>query len=153
MFQLLLSVPKRFVKASLGQQCGVWTVSRHRAGLQHIDAVRVRYVGKAVRDDDDRPAPGQRADLSHDVVFALHVNVGCGFVEHIDRAVVQQRPGKRKAVALPAVEVHLSDVSAREAFRQVSYAGMACEKTYAGHGFEGYRLAMEYLCRREEKHD
>lgn len=58
-----------------------------------------------------------------------------------------------KAVALPAVEVHLSDVSAREAFRHVSYAGMACEKTYAGHGFEGYRLAMEYLCRREEKHD
>ena len=58
-----------------------------------------------------------------------------------------------KAVALPAVEVHLSDVSAREAFRQVSYAGMACEKTYAGHGFESYRLAMEYLCRREEKHD
>ena len=58
-----------------------------------------------------------------------------------------------KAVALPAVEVHLSDVSAREAFRQVSYAGMACEKTYTGHGFEGYKLAMEYLCRREEKHD
>ena len=58
-----------------------------------------------------------------------------------------------KAVALPAVEVHLSDVNAREAFRHVSYAGMACEKTYAGHGFEGYRLAMEYLCRREEKHD
>ena len=58
-----------------------------------------------------------------------------------------------KAVALPAVEVHLSDVSAREAFRQVSYAGMACEKTYAGHGFEGYKLAMEYLCRREEQHD
>ena len=58
-----------------------------------------------------------------------------------------------KAVALPAVEVHLSDVIALEAFRQVSYAGMACEKTYAGHGFEGYRLAMEYLCRREEKHD
>ena len=58
-----------------------------------------------------------------------------------------------KAVALPAVEVHLSDVNARETFRHVSYAGMACEKTYAGHGFEGYRLAMEYLCRREEKHD
>lgn len=58
-----------------------------------------------------------------------------------------------KAVALPAVEVHLSDVNARETFRHVSYAGMACEKTYAGHGFEGYKLAMEYLCRREEKHD
>ena len=50
-----------------------------------------------------------------------------------------------KAVALPAVEVHLSDVSARETFRQISYAGMACEKTFAGFGFDGYRLAVEYL--------
>ena len=50
-----------------------------------------------------------------------------------------------KAVALPAVEVHISDVSAREAFRQISYAGMACIKTYAGFGFEGYRMALEYL--------
>ncbi len=50
-----------------------------------------------------------------------------------------------KAVALPAVEVHLSDVSAREDFRQISYAGMACEKTFAGFGFDGYRLAIEYL--------
>lgn len=50
-----------------------------------------------------------------------------------------------KAVALPAVEVHLSDVSAREPFRQVSYAGMACLKTYAGLGFEGYRQALRFL--------
>ena len=50
-----------------------------------------------------------------------------------------------KAVALPAVEVHLSDVSAREAFRQISYAGMACVKTYMGLGFEGYRQAILYL--------
>lgn len=50
-----------------------------------------------------------------------------------------------KAVALPAVEVHLSDVNAREPFRQVSYAGMACEKTIAGHGFEGYAMAIAYL--------
>ena len=50
-----------------------------------------------------------------------------------------------KAVALPAVEVHISDVSQREAFRQISYAGMACVKTFAGFGFEGYRMAAEYL--------
>ena len=50
-----------------------------------------------------------------------------------------------KAVSIPAVEVHLSDVSKREAFRHVSYAGMACEKTYAGYGFDGYRMAIEYL--------
>ena len=50
-----------------------------------------------------------------------------------------------KAVALPAVEVHLSDVSQRESFRQISYAGMACVKTYMGIGFEGYRQAILYL--------
>ena len=49
-----------------------------------------------------------------------------------------------KAVALPAVEVHISQVSAREPFRQISYAGMACLKTYMGLGFEGYRQAI--LC-------
>lgn len=50
-----------------------------------------------------------------------------------------------KAVALPAVEVHLSDVGAREEFRHVSYAGLACVKTFAGYGFEGYRMAVEFL--------
>ena len=50
-----------------------------------------------------------------------------------------------KAVGLPAVEVHLSDVSKREDFRQVSYVRLACCKTFAGHGFEGYRMAAEYL--------
>lgn len=50
-----------------------------------------------------------------------------------------------KAVNLPAVEVHISDVSTRESFRQISYAGMACIKTYMGHGFEGYAMAVRYL--------
>ena len=46
---------------------------------------------------------------------------------------------------LPAVEVHISDVSAREAFRQISYAGMACVKTIMGQGLDGYRQAIEFL--------
>lgn len=50
-----------------------------------------------------------------------------------------------KAVGIPAVEVHLTDVNAREDFRKISYAGMACMKTYAGFGFEGYSMALEYL--------
>ena len=50
-----------------------------------------------------------------------------------------------KAVALPAVEVHISDVASRESFRQVSYAGMACEKTFAGLGFDGYVQAIRFL--------
>ena len=50
-----------------------------------------------------------------------------------------------KAVGLPAVEVHISDVDAREDFRKISYAGLACEKTIKGLGFEGYRQAILYL--------
>lgn len=50
-----------------------------------------------------------------------------------------------KAVSIPAVEVHISQVDAREPFRQVSYAGMACEKTIKGLGLEGYRQAILYL--------
>ena len=50
-----------------------------------------------------------------------------------------------KAVQIPAVEVHISDVSRRESFRQVSYAGMACIKRFIGLGFEGYRQAVLYL--------
>lgn len=49
------------------------------------------------------------------------------------------------AVNLPAVEVHISDVYAREAFRQISYAGMACVKTVMGQGLDGYRQAIEFL--------
>ena len=50
-----------------------------------------------------------------------------------------------KAVQIPAVEVHISDVPRRESFRQISYAGMACIKSYIGLGFEGYRQAILYL--------
>ena len=50
-----------------------------------------------------------------------------------------------KAVAIPAVEVHISDVSQREDFRQISYAGKACVKTYMGLGLEGYRQAILWL--------
>ena len=50
-----------------------------------------------------------------------------------------------KAVSIPAVEVHISDVDAREPFRQVSYAGMYCEKTVKGQGLRGYAVAMRYL--------
>lgn len=50
-----------------------------------------------------------------------------------------------KAVGLPAVEVHLTDPSAREAFRHISYAGLACEAHFVGMGFAGYQQALAYL--------
>ena len=50
-----------------------------------------------------------------------------------------------KAVGIPAVEVHISNVDAREAFRQISFPGMYCEKTIKGQGLDGYRQAIVYL--------
>ena len=50
-----------------------------------------------------------------------------------------------KAVGIPAVEIHISDVRSRESFRQISYAGMACIHTIMGQGLDGYRQAMVYL--------
>ena len=50
-----------------------------------------------------------------------------------------------KAVSIPAVEVHISDVNERETFRHISYAGMACVKTIVGHGTNGYLEAIDYL--------
>ena len=50
-----------------------------------------------------------------------------------------------KAVGIPTVEVHISDVSQREDFRQISYARLACCKTIMGRGLEGYREAILYL--------
>ena len=50
-----------------------------------------------------------------------------------------------KAVGIPTVEVHISELSKREAFRQISYVRAACVKTITGHGLEGYLEAMDYL--------
>ena len=54
-------------------------------------------------------------------------------------------PDAIKAVAIPAVEVHISDVDAREEFRKISFVRAACVKTIAGHGTNGYLEAIDYL--------
>ena len=56
-----------------------------------------------------------------------------------------------KSVSIPAVEVHISDIDSREAFRQISYAGMYCEKTIKGQGLDGYRQAIAYLIEKYSK--
>jgi len=50
-----------------------------------------------------------------------------------------------KAVSIPTVEVHISKVNEREEFRKVSYVSLACIRTFAGYGFNGYVLAMDEL--------
>ncbi|MBR3741568.1 MAG: type II 3-dehydroquinate dehydratase [Clostridia bacterium] len=56
-----------------------------------------------------------------------------------------------KAVNLPAAEVHLTDITKRESFRQISYAGMACQAHFIGLGFEGYGKALEWMKEQIEK--
>ena len=55
-----------------------------------------------------------------------------------------------KAVAIPAVEVHISEVDKREEFRQISYVRLACFATITGHGVNGYPEAMDLLRERYE---
>ena len=50
-----------------------------------------------------------------------------------------------KAVAIPTVEVHISDVNSREGFRRFSYVSLYAKKTIAGYGFDGYRMGLETL--------
>ena len=56
-----------------------------------------------------------------------------------------------KAVGIPTVEVHISDVSKREDFRQVSFVRAAAKKTIMGQGFDGYLQAMDYLMESEKR--
>lgn len=51
-----------------------------------------------------------------------------------------------KAVGIPTVEVHISDINTREEFRRHSYVSLIAQKTICGLGFEGYREALKYLC-------
>ena len=57
-----------------------------------------------------------------------------------------------KAVGLPTVEVHLSDINRREPFRKISYVSAACVKTITGKGFAGYWEALLFLKEYERKH-
>ena len=51
-----------------------------------------------------------------------------------------------KAVGIPTVEVHISDINTREEFRRHSFVSLVAKKTIAGFGFDGYRMALEYFC-------
>ena len=49
------------------------------------------------------------------------------------------------AVAIPTVEVHLTDTKSREDYRKVNFITPCCVKTFQGHGFDSYRMAIEFL--------
>ena len=103
---------------------------------------------------DHAAARGVEAELyqsNHegDLVYSIHAAYGNtdgivinpGAYTHTSVALLDAV----KAVGIPTVEVHISDVSAREAFRQVSYIRAACAATISGHGLRGYLEAMDLL--------
>ena len=62
-------------------------------------------------------------------------------------------PDALRAVGLPAVEVHLSDITQREPFRRISYIRAACIASVIGHGFDGYTEAMDLLLAHLQQRD
>ena len=52
-----------------------------------------------------------------------------------------------KAVSIPAVEVHMSDIQKREEFRHLSVTAPACIAQIRGHGFESYTMAIDMLAK------
>lgn len=91
-----------------------------------------------------------------DLVDSIHR----AYFEHFDGIVIN--PGAYthtsialldalKAVKLPAVEVHISNVEERENFRQISYIRSACVKSIIGEGFAGYTMALDYLAESVKK--
>ena len=76
---------------------------------------------------------------SYQVIDGIVINPGA--YTHTSVAILDAA----KAVAIPMVEVHISEVDKREEFRQISYIRYACEKTITGHGVNGYLEAIDYL--------
>ena len=52
-----------------------------------------------------------------------------------------------KSIGIVSIEVHLTDISKRESYRHFSFLKDVCVKTFAGFGFDSYKMAIEYLCK------
>ncbi len=120
--------PEIYGKADYAALCAVIREAAQEAGVE-ADIVQSNHEGELV--DWIQQALGRYDGIVINPAAYTHTSVAI-----LDAL---------KAVALPAVEVHLSDIDRREPFRRVSYAGMACVKTFCGMGFEGYRAAIRFL--------
>ena len=98
-------------------------------GFEQVEVVQSNHEGDII--DMIQPALGSFDGIVINPAAYTHTSVGI-----LDAL---------KAVGLPAVEVHISDISEREDFRQVSYARLACFATVMGEGLNGYAHALELL--------
>lgn len=100
-----------------------------KAGFEHVVVYQSNHEGAII--DKIQEALGMYDGIVINPAAYTHTSIGI-----LDAL---------KAVGLPAVEVHISDVDAREEFRQGSYAGMACFARVTGEGLAGYAHALELL--------
>ena len=90
-FQFLLGAPKIGVCAILGQQRVVIALLNDISLIQYVDVIRTCHIGKAVGDQDHSFSFCQRVDFLHNIIFALHIDIGGGFIKDVHRTVVEQR--------------------------------------------------------------
>lgn len=116
-----------------------------------IDELRRRYDGTLVIDHLQSNHEGvliDRLQAAADEPNLLGVVLNAGAYTHTSVAL---RDAVSSIAPLPVVEVHLSNVQAREDFRHRSLIGVVCRGVIAGFGTDSYRLAVEALTKREEK--
>lgn len=116
-----------------------------------IDELRRRYDGTLVIDHLQSNHEGvliDRLQAAADEPNLLGVVLNAGAYTHTSVAL---RDAVSGIAPLPVVEVHLSNVQAREDFRHRSLIGAVCRGVIAGFGTDSYRLAVEALTKREEK--
>ena len=116
-----------------------------------IDELRRRYNGTLVIDHLQSNHEGvliDRLQAAADEPNLLGVVLNAGAYTHTSVAL---RDAVSSIAPLPVVEVHLSNVQAREDFRHRSLIGAVCRGVIAGFGTDSYRLAVEALTKREEK--
>ena len=94
---------------------------------------------------------GELVDKIHEAYFkgAVGIVINPAAYTHTSIALLDAV----KSVKIPTVEVHISKLSEREDFRQVSYIGLACKKTVSGKGFAGYTEAIDFLLEGDKNED
>ena len=120
--------PDIYGKKTYADLCAMIRTHAEKIGVE-VEIRQTNYEGKLV--EDIQNALGRFDGIVINPAAYTHTSVAI-----LDAA---------KAVNLPMVEVHISDVPAREAFRQISYIRAACLTCITGHGFEGYLEAMDLL--------
>lgn len=121
--------PDKYGKKSYADLVKYIKASAKELGVS-VAVVQSNYEGKIVD-------AIQRAHRRYDGIV-----INAGAYTHTSIAILDAL----KAVDIPTVEVHLTDIYAREEFRHLSYISMCAQKTICGKGFEGYREALEFFC-------